>query len=246
MVPPDAPVSAQTGLYPHLANRRQAYLFPTIADAEYVLLDVTAETYPVTLAFQHGRVEDLIYGSQFGILAARDGFLLLKQGLTGAHEFPEGFFSFARGNDSEQEPDIPHLLHADFGEIELVGYSLLEQPVVTAGAPPIIIETYWRIPQVTALAYQFVPYFVQEDGAIAWVYGDGTATALYYPTYAWQPGELVCVTFPPHTTAGLREVYLGVVQWGGELFRVDDRLPIWAADSKMIERNTLVLLTTLP
>jgi uncharacterized membrane protein len=246
MVPPNAPVSAQTGLYPHLADRRQAYLFPTVADAEYVVLDVTAETYPVTLAFQHGRVEDLIYGSQFGILAAKDGFLLLKRNLTAAYHFPEGFFSFARVDEHGQKLKVPHLLHADFGELELVGYNLLEQPVVTAAVPPITIETYWRATHEAALAYQFVPYFVQGDGAIGWVYGHGTATALYYPTYAWQPGELVRVTFPPHTTAGFREIYLGVVRWGGELLRIDDRLPILAAESKTIEQNTLLLLTTLP
>jgi hypothetical protein len=96
------------------------------------------------------------------------------------------------------------------------------------------------------VAYQFVPYFVQEDGAIGWVYGEGTATALYYPTFVWRPGELVRVTFPPHETTGLREVYLGVVRWGGDLFRVDDRLPIQSAQGKVIKENTLLLLTELP
>jgi uncharacterized membrane protein len=244
MVPPDVPVSAQTGLYPHLANRQQAYLFPTVADAEYIVLDVTAETYPVTVALHHGLVEDLLYGSQFGIIAAKDGFLLLQRGWANAYEFPDGFLSFARV--SEQEVDISHRLHADFGELELVGYNLVEQSVVTAGAPPLVIETYWRSPRTPAVAYQFVPYFVQEDGAIGWVYGEGTATALYYPTFVWRPGELVRVTFPPHETTGLREVYLGVVRWGGDLFRVDDRLPIQSAQGKVIKENTLLLLTELP
>lgn len=244
MVPPDVPVSAQTGLYPHLANRRQAYLFPTVADAEYVVLDVTAETYPVTPAFQHGRVEDLIYGSQFGILAAEDGFLLLKRGLSDAYRFPESFFSFARPNEDEM-PTLRHL-HADFGELELVGYNLVTKPVITASNPPIIIETYWRAGQTPDLAYHIVLYFVNKDGVITWAYGNGTATTLYYPTHAWRPDELVRVTFPPQETAGLCEVYLGVMTWGGELFRVDDRLSIQSAESKTIEGNTLLLLTALP
>jgi hypothetical protein len=244
MVPPDVPVSAQTGLYPHVANRQRAYLFPTVADAEYVVLDVTAETYPTTPASQHGWVEDLIYGSQFGILAAEDGFLLLKRGLFDAYRFPDSFFSFARAN--EDETRILRHLHADFGELELVGYNLVRQSVITTSDPPIAIETYWRAGQTPGLAYHIVPYFVGKDGIITWAYGDGTATTLYYPTYAWQPGELVRVTFPPQETAGLREVYLGVVRWGGELFRTDDRLPILSAESRVIEENTLLLLTTLP
>jgi uncharacterized membrane protein len=244
LVPPDVPLSVQSSFYPHLANRRQAYLFPTVADAEYVLLDVTAETYPTTLASQHGRVEDLIYSSQFGILAANDGFLLLQRGLTDAYEFPEDFFSFAR--TAGPESDIPQHLRADFGELELLGYDVVEQSVITASAPPVVIETYWRTARTPGLAYHVVPYFVGEDGVIAWVYGHGTPTALYYPTYTWQPGEIVRVTFPPHETAGLREVYLGVVRWGGELFRVDDRLPVLSAESNVIEDNTLVRLADLP
>ena len=244
LVPSDAPVSAQTGLYPHVANRQQAYLFPTVANAKYILLDVTSETFPITLTSQHGRVEDLIYSSQFGILAAEDGFLLLERGLTGDYEFPDSFFSFARLDASNA--DIPHRLHADFGRLELVGYNLVQQPVVTASDPPLVIETYWRAFQPTDVAYQVVPYFTGKEGAIIWAYGNGTATALYYPSYAWQPGELVRVTFPPHETAGLQQVYLGVVRWGGELFRVDDRLPILSAESKVIEADTLLWLTNLP
>lgn len=243
MIPPDVPVSAQTGLYPHLANRRQAYLFPTVADAEYVVLDVTAETYPITQASQHGRVENLVYGSQFAILAAEDGFLLLKRGPPDAFQFPDSFFSFARANGNKAR-FLP--LHADFGEFELAGYNLLKQPVIAASDPPTVIETYWRVRQAPGLAYHAVPYFVGTDGAITWAYGDGTATMLYYPTYAWQPGELVCVTFPPYEMGDVREVYLGVVRWGGELFRTDDRLPILSAESRVIEENTLLLLTTLP
>ena len=56
MIPPDAALSAQANLYPHVALRRKAYLFPAVNDAEYVFLDVTSPTYPIDVAGLRGEV----------------------------------------------------------------------------------------------------------------------------------------------------------------------------------------------
>jgi uncharacterized membrane protein len=48
-IPDDASVSAQSDLAPHLSNRREIYVFPAIENAEYVLLDLQGETFPVQL-----------------------------------------------------------------------------------------------------------------------------------------------------------------------------------------------------
>ncbi len=45
LVPEDARVSATNNIGPHLAHRRYLYLFPTVSDAEYVVLDETAPGY---------------------------------------------------------------------------------------------------------------------------------------------------------------------------------------------------------
>lgn len=45
LIPDDAKVSATNQLGPHLAHRRYLYLFPTIQDAEYVILDETTPAY---------------------------------------------------------------------------------------------------------------------------------------------------------------------------------------------------------
>ena len=42
-------------------------------------------------------------------------------------------------------------LHADFGELELVGYNLVTKPVITASNPPIVLETYWQAGQTLRL-----------------------------------------------------------------------------------------------
>ena len=46
-IPPGAVVSAQSDLLPHLSHRPKIYLFPTVEDAEYVLLDGQGNTYPL-------------------------------------------------------------------------------------------------------------------------------------------------------------------------------------------------------
>jgi hypothetical protein len=41
VVPPDAAVSAQSGLLPHLSQRRAVWEFPRLESADYVIVDRT-------------------------------------------------------------------------------------------------------------------------------------------------------------------------------------------------------------
>lgn len=47
-IPPNGRVSAQSPLVPHLANREKIYLYPDIFDAEYIILDLSLSSYPIT------------------------------------------------------------------------------------------------------------------------------------------------------------------------------------------------------
>ena len=47
-IPPTARVSAQDAFVPHLAHRAVIYQFPRVRDAEYVVIDPEAATYPAT------------------------------------------------------------------------------------------------------------------------------------------------------------------------------------------------------
>ena len=46
-IPPEASVSAQDELLPHLSHRHEIYLFPTVEDADYILIDRLGSTYPL-------------------------------------------------------------------------------------------------------------------------------------------------------------------------------------------------------
>ena len=81
-IPPNASISAQTTLVPHLSHRKRIYLFPYAVDhADYILLDATSYTYP----FHHYRdyaatVKKILLQGNYGVLDIDDGYLLLQRG----------------------------------------------------------------------------------------------------------------------------------------------------------------------
>ncbi|MEO8952995.1 MAG: DUF2079 domain-containing protein [Ktedonobacteraceae bacterium] len=90
MIPPTASVSAQTRLVPHLSQRLSIYLFPYGDDqAEYILLDVTGDTYPYgNVRAYDGEVKKVLLSGHYGIVAAENGYLLLERGLPPPVAFP--------------------------------------------------------------------------------------------------------------------------------------------------------------
>ena len=89
-IPPGAKVSAQAELYPHLSSRADMYLFPTVSDADYILLDLTGPTFPIESDDYRERVQRLL--QQSSIVVADDGYLLLStaegRDLTATHTHP--------------------------------------------------------------------------------------------------------------------------------------------------------------
>ncbi len=90
MIPPTASVSAQTRLVPHLSQRLTVYLFPYQDDqAEYILLDVTGDTYPYgNVRAYDDEVKKVLLSGHYGIVAVENGYLLLERGLPPPVAFP--------------------------------------------------------------------------------------------------------------------------------------------------------------
>ncbi len=81
-IPPDASVSAQTTLVPHLSERQSIYLFPYgVGHADYIFLDASAYTYPFK-GYQDytASVKNILQQGNYGILDMGDSYLLLKRG----------------------------------------------------------------------------------------------------------------------------------------------------------------------
>ncbi len=85
-IPAEASVSALSDIVTHLTARRTAYLFPDVADAEYLLLDgdPRANFWPHEgLKARDRALRDMIphlRSGEFGLIRMEDGVLLLKRG----------------------------------------------------------------------------------------------------------------------------------------------------------------------
>jgi len=125
-IPPQATVSAQMSLNPHLSQRPRIFVFPQLGDAEYIALDVLANrdnefslTPPspkgqnqpryYNPALPHAQylrlVRGLLDSADWGIVQARDGFLVLKQGAAGG-ELGQKFYEPFLGCEEDEASSI--------------------------------------------------------------------------------------------------------------------------------------------
>lgn len=197
LIPPEASVSAQSDLVPHVSHRRYIYMYPyRAAQSDYVFLDVTGNLYPyVTRPQQYfASVSALLESGQFHVVAARDGYLLLKKGTappasaTNPFGLPDAFFGFTKLSASYTVPDATDLR---FGSsLHLVGYAIEPGRRLTVGTF-ITVTTYWRAtgPVTSNLAPQIL--FTRQDGT---QFSDGDfAAADWLPMRDWQPGATYAV-----------------------------------------------------
>ena len=94
-IPADAAVSATPAVHPHLSHRHEIYVYPEVAGATHVLIDVTAAGNINALETKSS-VDQLIRDRGFGVVDAADGYLLLAQGAAPT-ALPDDFYSFTRG-----------------------------------------------------------------------------------------------------------------------------------------------------
>jgi hypothetical protein len=249
LIPADAPLSTQSGLYPHLAHREKAYFFPAINDAEYVLLDVTGPAYPITIAEVYETAWRLLSSHEFGVVAARDGYLLLKKGLPGdaVTRLPDEFYSFARVGEAM----IPHSLRARFGgTLELLGYDDTIYSVVHAQQLPATVATYWRLLRPVTDDYVFSLFFSRQDGAIVYSYDGATPVSVWYPMHGWQQGEVIRMETPVLSVGRLAGTMVAVALPATDPWSVEDRLqPIEGAGGEPLQvyqEGTLLKLFGFP
>jgi len=235
-IPEDADVIAQSALYPRLATRRRAILFPSTADADYIVLDVTSTTYPLAMSGYREAVGEALTRPEYGVIAADDGILILQRdaGMSAGIDW-ERFTTFAL---AEEEPAIR--MPATFG-----GGLILEGYMRRPGFPEQLV-TCWRATEPLPEAYQFTLYFTQDDGALAWAYDEGTPTEVWMPATAWPAGERIQIVFPPLEIDQFAAVWVGVVREGGDTWSPAGRLPITAAGGPTVDGGTLLQLFELP
>jgi hypothetical protein len=177
MIPPDASVSAQTGLVPHLSARERIYLFPKLADAEWIALDTRGQRFapPGSVTYEEG-LDELVCDRTFGPVFEEDGLLLFRQG-GAADPFPSSV------PDSAARAPIPF----DDG-FALVG-SALSRTAIRPGEIP-RIALYWRPDRVPSRNWTVFVHLIDSKGEV-WGQYDAPPLCGEAPTSTWRPDRLI-------------------------------------------------------
>jgi len=213
MIPASASVSAQSHLVPHISHRLNIYLFPYADDrADYIFLDVTGNTYPLVSYLYIHEVKKVLLSGGYGIVAAQDGYLLLKRGLPAPGISP--YSPFGGSSDvSNLLPDLPatfcsfvrvapqqvqHPLQATFtsttasASMKLVGLSAVYPGVFSLNAGSMQITTYWKVTAPTPFPVQLLALVTDKNGKNHFATNDFPALS-WCPTNTWRPGTTISV-----------------------------------------------------
>ncbi len=186
LIPKDASLTTNTSLYPHFSDRMTIYSLPTIDDAEYVLIDVTAnaDMHPVDLR----NLYEKALSRGYGIVEAKDGYILLKKGAKGK-SLPDEFYDFARVKNPG--PEYPATVKFR-GGVTFLGLDVLRY----REGKLLKLRTYWH---VDAEGNRFPQVFVKDGkgNILETVYDPPSPWILWYPPEMWKHGEdIVIETLP--------------------------------------------------
>jgi len=79
LIPPDAKVSASALILPHLAERKYAYEFPAVGDAEYIAVFVAKDFYPAEEDVFTNQLLNYLNSPSWESIAYTPPFLLMKK-----------------------------------------------------------------------------------------------------------------------------------------------------------------------
>ena len=252
MIPSSASVSAQSSLVPHLSERNSIYLFPYQDDhADYIFLDTTSFYYPLQSISYISQVKKVILNGNYGVVAAQDGYLLLKRGLPSPGispfspvqqgddvlpELPDDFCSFVQVSPQQ----VTHPLKVDFSSnasssagISLVGYSVAPPKSFSVVTPSYLqVTAYWKIntPEPQPLRVQLLLF--DNHGKQQFSSVDLPALS-WCPTNTWKPGTILRTTSSAlwigNVPNGLAHVAIALLPFASSfstISSVTERLPL--------------------
>ncbi|MFN8490305.1 MAG: DUF2079 domain-containing protein [Caldilineaceae bacterium] len=234
-IPPNAKVSAQDRLNPHVSGRKSIYIFPRLDDADTIFLDVTGPAWP-----QHPsdlrKTVDTLLAQGFGVATADDGYLLLRKGVA-TQTIPDSFYNAWRVADSTAT--YPYQI--DFAD----SLRLLDAKVATDSHGELVVKLIWRALKPIGQDVRFyVAYLDTEGNVLHDTLFYPPVAALWYPTSMWQTGATVAVQTLPWTLNSQRftlavGLYTEETGWQqGKRLGVTNMTPAWP----LLENKTLVRL----
>jgi uncharacterized membrane protein len=205
-IPPQAVVSASAALHPHLAHRQVIYTFPTIQEAEYLLVDVT-DIPGVHPNDARARLLDLL-NHEWQILEADQGLILAQKSSAASpadsplpclYLSPEkedaflppcSFYDFAR---TAAAPSTPAQLSFGDDRLRLLGYDVHDDP-----DNGVTFRFYWQTSAPLPEDLHLWPLIYDDWGRLL---NDPAQVPMiatvWYPPQRWQPGETIVTTSLP-------------------------------------------------
>ena len=239
-IPPDAALSAHDRLNPHVSQRETLYIFDRLDEADYILLDITEDSWPLHPIALRDRVKDFL-ATDFGIVAAQDGYLLLAKNQPPLPtSLPDEFYDFARvPNPASFVPQFPAEVVFD-DKLRLLGYDL------TLGAHEAdlpLATLYWQALEPLDQDYTLWPFFIDRNGHLIEEPRERPlVTTLWYPTSRWSPQEIIITRTLPWELG--QEFTLAVGVAAGDWADPTHRLPISQSEATLstFENNRWVRL----
>ncbi|MCS6801710.1 MAG: DUF2079 domain-containing protein [Chloroflexota bacterium] len=199
-VPPDTPVSAARNVVSRFSRRERVYNFPTIADAEIVLLDYRGYVCCGFWEDDDHALRRFVADPAFWLVDAADGVWLFQRG-------------------TPRPPTIQHPAAVDIGgQIRLSGHDL-----TPLGNRRYELTLWWQALRPPDDRYTVFVHVLDADGRRVWQHDSEPLDGLF-PTTDFPPGRFL----PDRRRldlgglpAGEYRVYIGMYVWGG-----GDRLPI--------------------
>ena len=223
-IPPQAVTTASAAVHPHLAHRQVIYVFPTVQEADYLLVDVT----DIPGVHPNDARAKLLQLLQTGwrLLAADDGLLLAQKSpaATPVRQLPDNFYNFAR---ADGEPAQLAPIGFGDGRLRLLGYDVIDDP-----DNGVSFRFYWQNSGPLPEDLRLWPLVYDDQGQLL---SDPTQTpmiaALWYPPAMWRPGETVVTETLPQLLPEIFHLGLAV---GSEDGFVDPgrRYPITTVEAK--------------
>ncbi len=218
-IPPQASLSAQSALVPHLSHRASIYLFP-YADmsADYVFLDVTSDIYPFFSSSDYIReAKKVLLSGAYGVLNAHDGYVLLKKGakapgvstsstvqptLATDAQFvvpalPSSFCSYIVQPPHQAIPNPVNVLFKDADDttptMALVGFHVNASNRFSISAGYMSVTTYWHVLSSIPDPLQIAVLVTDHQGGEKVVSTD-VPSLVWCQTQTFKPGMLMRIT----------------------------------------------------
>ncbi len=235
---------AQAELVPLVTHRPwvQVWQGPFDEQADYFLLDVSHPAFVNRDGAQDSVVSDIAQDSTIGLIASRDGYLLLQQGAPRRPTTPE-FFTYVNANPPA---DATPVVATFSDQLRLVAFETQRNYADREAEP--LLALYWYVLVPPAEDYLISVFLLDETGQPVGATQDQQPMTVWWPTSRWEQGRtvrLLANTFPWWTGDRRRFGYGIAVVRGDEPWDVASRLSVVRGDggAPPLDGDTLLPLT---